>query len=335
MAIKIIKGKKRPKKTENKITKNGAKKTVGKRSVKKASQNKHVRSVVLTDSPKIPYGVRVLVKPENKIKEKKNEIKKSIKKIFRNVIILLFIICLAFSSVYAYNHLMSYLCSLERFFIENIEVNGCKNITESEIMNTIPFKVGETAIGINLWQFEKDLMNIKSELKKVSAYRRNWFGKGKKIKVVVSLTEREPEVFIYNKGNKEGLDFDNKPFNLRGNMSLMQIPFLLYDTEQDRQTLLHFYKNLKTYFSDLIPEMKEIKFGELDDIVITMNNGTEIYWGYPKESKIKEKVRKFFAISKDLANKKQGMDYIDLSFLDVNKDKVIVKISNINEEVKK
>lgn len=334
MAIKIITNKKRSKKTAEKTTKKGAKKIFGKKTAKKAPQNRHVRSVVLTESPRVSYGIRVLGKPEDKNKEKKIEIKKSIKKLFRNFIILLFIICLAFSSVYAYNHLMSYLCSLERFFIENIEINGCKNVTESEIINTIPFKPGETAIGINLWQLEKDLMKIKPELKKVSAYRRNWFVKGKKMKVVVSLTEREPEVFIYNNENKEGLDFDNKPFSLRGNMSVMKIPFLLCDNEQDRENLLHFYKNIKTYFSNLIPEIKEIKYGELDDIVITMNDGTIIYWGYPKETKIKEKVEKFFAISKDLVNKKQNMDYIDLSFLDYNKDKIIVKLSNVNEEGK-
>ena len=47
---------------------------------------------------------------------------------------------------------------------------------------------------------------------------------------------------------------------------------------------------------------------------------------------MKEKADKFFAITKDLANKKQSMDYIDLSFLDVNKDKIIVKLSNVTEE---
>ena len=42
--------------------------------------------------------------------------------------------------------------------------------------------------------------------------------------------------------------------------------------------------------------------------------------------------RKFSLFGKDLANKKQSMDYIDLSFLDVNKDKIIVKLSDVTEE---
>ena len=330
MAIKIIKDKKIKKNIKIKDKKTV--KNVAKKTVKKSSKSVFVKPIALTGADKIPYGIRVIRK--SKDKQDNNKIKKSVKKIFRNIIILIFVVCLAFSSVYAYNHLMTYLCSLERFFIENIEVTGCNNVTESEIINTIPFKVGNSSFEVNLGQLEKNLMETKPELKDVSAHRRNWFGKGKKIKIVVSLTERLPEVFIYNKENKEGLDFDNKPFNLRGNMSMMKIPFLLYDSEQDRENLLNFYKNIKVYFFDIVPEIKEIKYGELDDVVITMNNGTNIYWGYPKKSKIKEKAEKFFIISKDLANKKQNIDYIDLSFLDENKDKIIVKLSNVTEEGK-
>ena len=328
MTIKIIKNKKTKKSTKDKkVSKSPAKK-----AAKKTVKSGFVKPIAFAGTEKTPYGIRVLSKPKDK--KDKSEIKKSAKKIFRKIVTLIFVVCLAFSSVYAYNHLMSYLCSLERFFIDNIEITGCNNVTESEIMNTIPFKVGNSSFEVNLSQLEKDLMNSKPELKKVSAHRRNWFGKGKKIKIVVSLTEREPEVFIYNNENKEGLDFDNKPFNLRGNMSVMQIPFLLYDTEQERQDLLNFYKFFKVYFSDLVPEIKEIKYGELEDVVITMNNGTKIYWGYSKKNKIKEKAEKFFAISKDLTNKKQNMEYIDLSFLDENKDKIIVKLSNSTEEGK-
>lgn len=326
MTAKIIK--------EKKIQKNNKNKKTVKGSVKKNSKQnpkRYVKPIILTQAPKIPYGVRVIRKPEEK--QSKNQIKRTSKKIFLKILILLFVICLAFSTVYAYNRLINYLSSLERFFIDNIEIKGCKNVTESEIINTIPFKVGETAIGINLWQLEKDLKESKPELKTVLARRINWFGKDKKMKIVVSLTERVPEVFIYNNENKEGLDFDNKPFSLRGNMSIMKVPLLLYSKEQDREKLLNFYKNIKVYFYELIPEIKEIKYGELDDdVVITMNNGTNIYWGVPKESKIKEKAEKFFAIKKDLSNKKQNMDYIDLSFIDVNKDKIIVKISNVTEE---
>jgi len=330
MTIRIIKNKKTQKSKTAKDKKTS--KNVAKKTAKRSTKSSFIKPIAFAGTEKVPYGVRVLSKPKDK--KDKSEIKKSVKKIFRKIVALVFVVCLAFSSVYAYNHLMTYLCSLERFFIDSIEITGCNNITQSEIVNTIPFKVGNSCFEVNLGQLEKDLIKNKPELKKVSAHRRNWFGKGKKIKIEVSLTERLPEVFIYNNENKEGLDFDNKPFNLRGNMSVMQIPFLLYDTEQDREDLLSFYKSFKVYFSDLISQIKDIKYGEMEDVVITLNDETKIYWGYSKKSKIKEKAEKFFAISRDLADKKQSMEYIDLSFLDENKDKIIVKISNSTEEGK-
>ena len=154
MTAKIIKEKKIQKNNKSKKTIKGS----AKKSVKKKSVNsRYVKPVVLTQVQASHYGIRSIVKPEDKKKERKNEIKKVSKKIFLKILILLFVICLAFSSVYAYNRLMTYLSSLERFFIDNIEITGCNNVTESEIINTIPFKVGETSIGINLWQLEKDL----------------------------------------------------------------------------------------------------------------------------------------------------------------------------------
>ncbi len=331
MAIKIIKDKKIKKAVKTKDKKTT--KSSAKKSVKKTSKSSFVKPISLAGVEKVPYGVRVIVK--SKEKEDKEKTKKRNKKILRSFFMLVFVIGLAFSSVYAYNHLMTYLCSIERFFIDNIEITGCKNVTQSEIINSIPFKIGDSSFEVNLGQLEKELKETKPELKDVYAHRKNMFGKGKKTEIVVALTERLPEVFIYNKENKEGLDFDNKPFSLRGNMSTMEVPFLLYDNEQDRATLLSFYKKIKIYFSDLIPEIKEIKYGELEDVIITMNTGAQIYWGLPKENKIKEKAEKYFAIVKDLSGKKQNMEYIDLSFLDDNKDKIIVKLLKETEEVKK
>ena len=162
---------------------------------------------------------------------------------------------------------MSYLCTLDRFFIDSIEITGCKNVTRSEIMNILPFKVGESSFAVELRQAEKTFKKNKSELKDVSMTRENW---GKKI--VVSLTERIPEVFVSIDDKNLGLDFDNKPFNLRGNMSDMQIPTLIFNSDEERANLLTFYKNIKKYISNLVPEITEIKYGEVEDIILKMNN---------------------------------------------------------------
>ena len=251
----------------------------------------------------------------------RNNKKKSNKKIFRKIVVLLFIICLAFSTVFAYNHLKSYLCSLERFFIDSIEVTGCRNITKSEIINILPFKVGESSIAIGLRQAEKKLKRYKTELKDISMSRTNW---GKK--VIVSLVERSPEVFIYIDDKILGLDFDNKPFNLRGNMLDMRIPILNFKSDEERKNLLNFYSQIKVYILNLIPDIREIKYGDIDDIILIMNNEACVYWGLPKENKNKEKAEKLKQVLYDLSLKNKKVKSIDLSFLDYEKNKIVVDL---------
>ncbi|MCR4662700.1 MAG: FtsQ-type POTRA domain-containing protein [Endomicrobiaceae bacterium] len=320
MAIKIINDKKQTKIKKKKKTVKPAKKTDNKKPKKSGYT---VRNTTLTISQRKIGDTRIITGKD--IKKKKG----FIKKILSKILMLIFVVCLAVSGVYAYNRLMSYLCSLDKFFIDDIEITGCNNITPSEIINIIPFKIGNSTFEINLSQLEKDLKESKPELKDVDAYRTN-----KLKKVIVSLTERLPEVFIYDKEEKKGLDFDNKPFELRGNMSIMQVPVLIYNNEQEREDLLKFFKEIKVYLSDFIPEFKDIKYGELDDVVITMNDGSIIYWGLPKDTKIKEKSKKFLAVIKDLTDKNQKFCSMDLSFLDNNKDKIIVKLSNVIDENK-
>ena len=251
----------------------------------------------------------------------RNSKKKTVGKIIRKFFILLFVVCLAFSSVYAYNHLMTYLCSLERFFIDNIEITGCKNIMESEIINLIPFKAGKSSFEVDLGRLEKELKDRKAELKDISIYRADW---GKKI--VVSLTERLPEVFIKIDDEKKGLDFDNKPFNLKGKMSDMKIPVIVFNNTEERKNLLKFYEGIKNSILYLVPELTEIKYGKVEDIVLTLNNETDIYWGQPKKNKDEEKAEKLQLVLQDLAKKKKKIKNVDLSFLDDNKDKIIVKV---------
>ena len=201
------------------------------KKIKKTAKKKSSGSVKRDINLAIPYRNSI-----NIVSRKKK--RKSNKKIIRKIIMLFFVVCLAFSSVYAYNHLKNYLCSLDRFFVEDIEITGCKNVTESEIRQLIPFEAGEvSSLEISLGQLEKKLKEHKAELKDISMHRTNW---GKKI--VVSLTERVPEVFINIGEDKKGLDFDNKPFNLKGNMKYMRIPTIVFNNDEEKSSLLNFYK---------------------------------------------------------------------------------------------
>jgi cell division protein FtsQ len=283
------------------------------KKIKKTTKKKSSGSIKRDINLAIPYRNSI-----NIVSRKKK--RKSNKKIIRKIVMLFFVICLAFSSVYAYNHLKKYLCSLDRFFIEDIEITGCKNVTESEIRQLIPFEAGEvSSLEISLGQLEKKLKDHKSELKDISMHRTNW---GKKI--VVSLTERVPEVFVNIGEEKKGLDFDNKPFNLKGNMKDMKIPTIVFSNDEEKSSLLNFYKQIKNYISNIIPEITEIKYGEVEDIVLVMSNKTNIYWGLPKEKKNEKKAKRLKKVLKDLSTKNKDIKSIDLSFVDSNKNKVIV-----------
>ena len=307
MAIKIIKDKTIKKKTT-------------KKTAKKKSNSRNTRYVEMA----MPYNTISISRKTNSKK------KKSSKKIILKLFMLAFIVCLCFSSVYAYNHLKTYLCSLERFFIDTIEITGCNNVAESEIKKLIPFEVGESSFAVNLGRAEKELKEFSAEIKDISIYRTNW---GKKI--VVSLTERLPEVFIMVGDKKLGLDFDNKPFNLRGNMFSMAVPTLVFDTEEERKELLTFYYKIKKKLGNLVSQITEIKYGEVEDIVLTINNKTVLYWGVPQDNKTDEKVAKLNKVLEKLSWKTDNIDYIDLSFIDGNKNKVFVGRSVVTEEESK
>ncbi len=307
MAIRII---------QDKTTKK--KKSVKRTASKKSKSSYTTRHTDLA----IPYRTINVMRGGTRKK------KSSLGKLFRMVFMLIFIVCLSFSGVFAYNHLMSYLCTLERFFIDTIEITGCNNVAESEIKELIPFQLGDSSFSVRLGQVEKDLKEFKTELKNISMYRTNW---GKKI--VVSLTERLPEVFINVDGKKFGLDFDNKPFNLRGNMSFMKIPTLVFSNEDERKDLLGFYHKIKSKLGDYVSEITEIKYGEVDDIVLTLNRKTDIYWGQPKDKNINDKISKLLQVLNFLySNNTKEVESIDLSFIDMNKDKVLVKYSAVNED---
>ena len=285
-----------------------------KKQIKKTAKKKSGSSVKRDINLSIPYRNNI------SIARKKNK-KKVNKNFVRKIIMSLLVVCLAFSSVYIYNHLKNYLCSLDRFFVEDMEIIGCKNVTESEIRQLIPFEVGEvSSLEISLSQLKKKLKAHKSELKDISMYRTNW---GKKI--VVSLTERVPEVFINIGDEKKGLDFDNKPFNLKGNMKDMKIPIVMFNNDTEKISLLNFYKQIKGHILDVVPEITEIRYGDVDDIILVMNDKTYIYWGLPKESKNKRKADKLKQVLKDLSAKNKNTKSIDLSFFDSNKNKVVVE----------
>lgn len=243
-----------------------------------------------------------------------------LKKTFLRILVLGVLVCIFILLFRAYNYAKTYLYDNERLFIDDIEVVGCGNVTETEIKNLIPFKVGDNMLKICLASTKAQLQEQKPELKNISL-KRNW----KEKKIVISLEERTPEVFILKGEDKIGLDFDNKPFSLRGNMFDMKIPVLTYSSEQEKKSLLNFFEQFKTHMLEYIPVITEIKFSETEDVILNMGDKA-VCWGQIQYKKIEEKSDKLKTVLKDLSNKNINVKYIDLSLIDDNKERIIVKV---------
>lgn len=228
--------------------------------------------------------------------------------------------CLLIAIIYGYKSTVSYIYASNKFLIEDIDVAGCNNVTKTEIKELIPFKIGDNLFKVDLSKAEKEIQKCKPELKDISMSR-NWMSK----KIIITLKERKPEVFILRDNEFIGLDFDNMPFALRGNMFDMKVPVLKYSSAQERINLLKFVKIFKPYVKDLIPRITEIKYGEVDDIIFVIDNKILIFWGSSKEKDIKNKVQKLKIVFEDSFKRYNAVDYIDLTLLDENKNKIIIK----------
>jgi len=248
--------------------------------------------------------------------KKKNKIK--IGRIFLLLLIVL-------GAIFGFIKLKHFIYTYDKFAIENIEVVGCKNVTESEIKELIPFKPGANIFEVGLCKLEKEIKEQKPELKKIKISRR-WK------KILVKLYEREPEVFIKQGDKLVGLDFDNVSFDLRGNMFNMKVPVLEFSTDEERKHLLDFVYYLKPYAPDFISRITKIKYGEFEDIVLETDNNIKIFWGEQNKFDVENKAGKMkFVFFDGIKRFNDKIKYIDLNFLE--KNKVIIKLDKADKQV--
>jgi cell division protein FtsQ len=242
---------------------------------------------------------------------------------YKKIIQLFLVLILIILFVVLFTKIKCYLYTCEKFQIETIEIVGYKNVTQIEIKELIPFQVGDNLFKVNLSDAENKIKVLKPELKDITMLRR-WK------RVLIKLKERQPEVFILQGTSLIGLDFDNVSFGLRGHMFDMEIPVLIYTTTEEKLKLLEFVKLLKPYAKDFIHRITEIKYGEVDDIILIIDKKTIVYWGEFNKAKIKDKTKKMLVVFEDAVKKYTNIDYMDLTFLE--KNKIIVK-PTVNAEV--
>ena len=223
--------------------------------------------------------------------------------------------------------LVGYVYASESIMVKEIDVTGCKNVTKTEIKELLPFKIGDNLLKINLSEAEEEIKKVKPELMDISINRR-WQ------KVRVKLYERTPEAFVMSGGEMMGVDFENKPFPLRGFMSGMKIPVIKYKLEDERGDILNFIKIFKPACDDFINNIAEIKYSNSGDIVFTTNDGIVIYWGDERHEYIKHKFDKFRKIYADAVTKHKDIEHIDMTFYGLGKAVVKPRIAEVEESTK-
>ncbi|MCL1971750.1 MAG: FtsQ-type POTRA domain-containing protein [Endomicrobia bacterium] len=217
--------------------------------------------------------------------------------------------------------LVGYVYASESIMVKEIDVVGCKNVTKAEIRELLPFKIGDNLLKINLSEAEEEIKKVKPELMNISINRR-WQ------KVRVKLYERTPEAFVMSGGEIMGVDFEDKPFPLRGFMSGMKIPVIAYKTESERSDILKFLKIFKPACEDFLDNIAEIRFSKTGDIVFKTYDGTVIFWGDERPEYVKHKFDKLKKIYVDAVNKHKEIEYIDMTFYELGK--AVVKPRNDN-----
>jgi cell division protein FtsQ len=110
-----------------------------------------------------------------------------------------------------------------------------------------------------------------------------------------------------------GVDFDDTPFPLRGFMSAMKVPKLLYSTDKERKQLLDFIKRFKSVAGDFLSNILEIKMSSTGDVVFVINSNTVVFWGDEMPEQLFYKFKKFQKIYVDAMSRYKNIEYIDMT----------------------
>jgi cell division protein FtsQ len=218
-----------------------------------------------------------------------------------------FLFCVSvFLACFCGKTLLNIIYGSDKIIVKNIEVIGTKNVTKAEIKELLPFKIGDNLLKIDPSKAENEIKKLKPELKNIVISRR-WQ------KVKVRLYERTPEAFVVCGGVLFGIDFDDKPFPLRGLMNTMKIPKIIYKFSDKRKQLLNFIKRFNSVCGDFLINISEIKLSGTDDIIFIMDDNTIIFWGKEMPEHLAYKFKKFQKIYADAMTKYKRIKYIDMT----------------------
>jgi cell division protein FtsQ len=228
------------------------------------------------------------------------------RKILKIFFCLVFFGGIIYGLYFGINELLSIAYRSDKMIIKDIDIAGAKNVTKAEIKELLPFKIGDNLLKVDLSKAEAEIKKLKSELKNIAINRR-WQ------KVKISLYERTPEAFVMQNGELFGIDFDDKPFPLRGFMSEMKVPKIVYKNDDERKCLLDFIKRFKFVCGDFLEDILEMKVTNTGDIIFVMKDNTTIVWGEEMPEHLSRKFKKFQKIYTDATSKYKKIEYINMT----------------------
>ncbi len=267
---------------------------------------------------KYSYRRRVAIKPRYSYPSKKG------RKLGKAAVYLILLALFVFLIYLGGKKIVEIAYAADSMEIKDIEVVGCKNVTKTEIKALLPFKVGDNLLKVDLAAAANEIKKVKPELKNISINRR-WQ------KVRVKLYERTPEAFVYVGKELYGIDFEDKPFPLRGFMSGMKIPKIIYKTKEERAKLLKFIKRFKPVCNGFLDNIEVIKFSSTNDIIFVTHDDTIIYWGDERPEYLSHKFDKFEKIYVDAMSKHKKIEYIDMTLYDLGRAVVKPQTEEITE----
>jgi cell division protein FtsQ len=241
---------------------------------------------------------------------------KKVRKIFKIFFYLVFFGGIVYSLYFGINKLLSIVYKSDKIIIKDIDIVGAKNITKAEIKEILPFKVGDNLLKVKLFETESEIKKLKPELKNIIINRR-WQ------KIKIKLYERVPEAFVMQNGEIRGIDFDNMTFPLRGFMSEMKIPKIIYKNDEERKRLLEFIKRFKLSCDGFLDNILEMRINNTDDIIFVVAGNTTIIWGGEMPEYLPNKFKKFRKVYEDAIFRYKQIEYINMNLYSLGR--IIVK----------
>jgi cell division protein FtsQ len=243
-------------------------------------------------------------------------INKKVRKILKFFFYLVFLGGIIYGLYFGINELLSIAYKSDKIIIKDINIVGAKNITKAEIKELLPFKIGDNLLKVKLSETESEIKKLKLELKNIVINRR-WQ------KIKIKLYERTPEAFVMQNDEICGIDFDDKPFPLRGFMSEMKIPKIVYKSDEERKYLLDFIKRFKFVCDGFLDNILEIRINNTDDIIFVTVNNMTIIWGEEMAEHLLNKFKKFRKVYEDAISRYKQIEYINMNLY--SSGRIIVK----------